>query len=80
MRKAILNKENLKHNIEIIRKNYNNINIIGVVKADAYGHGAKEISKWLFDFGIKTVAVATIDEAKEVLENNLIASASVGFV
>lgn len=71
MRKAILNKKNLKHNLEIIRKQYNNINIIGVVKADAYGHGAREISKWLFDLGVKTVAVATLDEAKEVLKNDL---------
>src|SRR5690554_5530949 len=71
MRIAIFKKENLKHNLEVIKDQYKNIDITGVVKANAYGHGAKMISKWLYEFGIKDIAVATLDEAKDVLKNNL---------
>lgn len=68
MRKAIIKKENLKYNIELIKKTYEDTEIIGVVKANAYGHGAKEIASFLYDFGVKTVAVVTIEEAQELLE------------
>lgn len=67
MKRAIIKRENLKNNIEVIKELYKDFNIIGVVKADAYGHGATTISSLLYDFGISTVAVATLEEAKELL-------------
>lgn len=68
MRKAIIKKENLKYNIDLIKKAYDNIDLIGVVKANAYGHGAKEIATYLYQFGINKVAVVTFEEAQELLE------------
>lgn len=42
--------------------------IIGVIKADAYGHGAVECAKVLRENGIKTFAIATLHEAIELRE------------
>lgn len=39
------------------------IDIMAVVKADAYGHGDRIIAKELSDFGIRFFAVSNIDEA-----------------
>lgn len=67
MKKAVIKRENLKNNIDIIKSIYRNFDIVGVIKANAYGHGAKDISNLLYEFGIKTVAVATFEETKELL-------------
>ncbi|MDD3305922.1 MAG: alanine racemase [Acetobacterium sp.] len=40
-----------------------NVKILGVVKADAYGHGSLECARTLCDVGIDMLAVAFIDEA-----------------
>lgn len=42
--------------------------IVGVVKADAYGHGSVECSKRMVAAGVKKFAVATIAEALELRE------------
>lgn len=39
------------------------VNLIGVIKADAYGHGAIECARVLRKCGVSRFAVATIDEA-----------------
>jgi len=66
-----INIDNLLHNIKQIKKKANNSEIIGVVKANAYGHGAIEISDILVKNGIKKLAVANIVEAIELRENNI---------
>jgi alanine racemase len=40
--------------------------LLGVVKADAYGHGALEISKRLESIGIDYLGVATVDEGVDL--------------
>lgn len=55
--------KNLWHNVEILKKAMPpNCELMAVVKADAYGHGAFEISKYLNQMGVTNFAVATIDE------------------
>ena len=44
---AEIDLNNLINNIEEIKKKSSNSEIIGVVKANAYGHGAVEVSKVL---------------------------------
>ena len=39
---------------------------MGVIKSDAYGHGAVKIAKLLSDNGIHSFAVATLPEAMEL--------------
>ena len=40
--------------------------VIGVVKADAYGHGAPEVAACLLENGIDMLAVSQIDEALQL--------------
>lgn len=70
---AEINLNNLVNNIDEINKKSNNSEIIGVVKANAYGHGAVEISKTLLSCNIKKLAVANIVEAIELRENDITA-------
>ena len=51
--------------IKEIKRVIGNNEIIGVVKADAYGHGSVRCAKVLRDNGVKRFAVATIEEALE---------------
>jgi alanine racemase len=61
-----INLDNLVHNIRSIRKISNCDEIIAVVKADAYGHGAIDIVSELIENGADSLAVAVISEAVEL--------------
>jgi alanine racemase len=53
----------IRHNLEIVSHIIEgNTKILGVVKADAYGHGIKEVSKAIVDY-VDYFGVASIDEA-----------------
>lgn len=54
----------LEHNINILKDFTKSRQIIAVVKADAYGHGAVEISKKMVKEGISFLAVAYTGEAR----------------
>lgn len=45
--------------------------ILGIVKADAYGHGAVKVSRRLEEIGIRYLGVATLEEAIELREEKL---------
>lgn len=45
--------------------------IMAMVKADAYGHGAKEVSRRLEDEGVAGLGVATVEEGIELREAGL---------
>lgn len=70
MNTLIINKNDLRHNIDTIKKRIDkeNYTIIGVVKGNGYGLGIKEYSQFLIDNGIKMLAVATNSEAVELRE------------
>ena len=48
---------------EVINKVGKDTKVMAVVKADAYGHGAIEVSKALSEIGTYGFAVATVGEA-----------------
>ncbi len=62
---VIIDLDKIKHNIESIKAKIGNAGLLGVIKADAYGHGvievAKEIEPYCTFFG-----VAVIEEAIEL--------------
>ncbi|MCI9093133.1 MAG: serine racemase VanT catalytic subunit [Coprobacillus sp.] len=63
----------LQHNIiELISLLDDPQQLMAVVKADAYGHGAVQISQKLNQMGVSSFAVATLSEAIELRENNII--------
>jgi alanine racemase len=51
-------------NLSLVRRLSGSRRIIAVVKADAYGHGALEVSKRLINEGVDMLAVAFTDEAR----------------
>lgn len=60
---------NLIKNTQIFQQNIqNNSSIMAVVKADAYGHGAMEVSRALQESGITDFAVSNVLEAVELRE------------
>jgi len=69
---AEVNLDTLIYNYKQIRKKTGeNIKFLGVVKADAYGHGAITVSKALEENGADYLAVSSIDEAMELRVNGI---------
>ena len=68
---AEINLSNLDYNIKQIRNKVGDKEIIGVVKADGYGHGAVAVSKVLLENGVKTLAIATLQEAITLREGGI---------
>ncbi len=60
----------LLHNLTEIKRRVKRP-IIAVVKADAYGHGAVEVSKTLQNAGVDLFAVAFLSEALELRESGI---------
>ena len=57
----------IAHNMREIRKiTDKNAQIMAVVKADAYGHGFMEVSKTLLENGADRLAVAVLQEGKQL--------------
>ena len=56
----------LKKNYQIVKSEVGEIPIMATVKANAYGHGAVEVSKALEQEGVRYLAVFTIDEGIEL--------------
>jgi alanine racemase len=58
--------DHLRHNIRVISDKIAPAKIIGVVKADGYGHGSVHISQVMAEEGVAMLAVAVVDEAIEL--------------
>ena len=69
---AIINKKNLIHNFSYIKKYVgDNVNLMPVVKANAYGHGVIEICKILSKYDAKGFCVALLSEAIHMRNNGI---------
>lgn len=66
--KIFLSQKNLSHNLSIVKKHCPNQKIIGVIKANAYGHGAVKMAKALSTCGVDALAVCATEEALELLD------------
>lgn len=67
--KITLDSQALMHNIKLAKQPFNDdINVFAVVKANAYGHGVKEVAQLAKQAGANGFAVAILDEALEVRE------------
>lgn len=64
---AEIDLDALAHNYQQARRKIGpNVKYLGVVKADAYGHGAIQVSRKLEQLGADYLAVSSLDEAKEL--------------
>ena len=69
---AEINLDAIAHNYHQLRRHVGeNVKFLGVVKADAYGHGAVHVSRVLESAGADYLAVSSADEALELRENGI---------
>ena len=69
---AEISLPNIRHNYEAIRASLPaGCRFLGVVKADAYGHGALAVSRLLQDSGADYLAVSCLDEALELRQGGI---------
>ncbi len=69
---AEINLDNLSHNFGTIRRQVGpKAKLLGVVKADAYGHGAVRVAKHLERLGAGYLAVSNLDECEELRVNGI---------
>ena len=61
----------LHNNIKIIRSITDNVKLLNIVKANAYGHGIIEISKASERFGADVLGVATVEEGIRIRESGV---------
>ena len=61
----------IESNLQTVKKLVKKRPVIAVVKADAYGHGAVEVSKSLSRHGVSSLAVAFTNEAIELRETGI---------
>lgn len=61
---AAIDLQALQHNTQVIRKLAGNRRILGILKANAYGHGLTRIAQALAD--IDAIGVARVDEALQL--------------
>ena len=67
-----VNISNLEHNIKELRKNIpQDVKLLGVVKADAYGHGSVMLAPTILASGIDMLGVASIDEGVDLRQANI---------
>ena len=64
---AEIDLDALEHNYNVARQKIGpNVKYLGVVKADAYGHGAVQVARKLEQLGADYLAVSSLDEAREL--------------
>lgn len=69
---ADISLDNLTHNYQALRaKVPSGCRFLGVVKADAYGHGAVPVSRHLTELGAEYLAVSNIEEALQLRRGGL---------
>ncbi len=69
---AEIDLDAIAHNYRQLRRHVGeNVKFLGVVKADAYGHGAVHISRVLQNEGADYLAVSSADEAMELRQNGI---------
>lgn len=65
-----ISRARLVHNLHLIRSIIGpSVDIIAVLKADAYGHGMRPASRVLWQEGVRRFAVAFLDEAIELRQS-----------
>jgi len=69
--RAIINLSNLEYNLSLLREIIGDRKVMGVVKANAYGHGLVEISERLEEKGVDYLGVAYIEEAIILRESGI---------
>lgn len=69
---AEIDLDALEHNYTVLRRHVGEqVSFLGVVKADAYGHGSVQVARELERLGADYLAVSSLDEAVKLRENGI---------
>lgn len=69
---AEIDLDNLAHNYSVIQQRVGQqTRLLGVVKADSYGHGSVHIAKKLEELGASYLAVSNVEEAEELRKGGI---------
>ena len=60
---AVVDLDAIAHNVRVLREHAGSAQVMAVVKADGYGHGATQVARAALAAGAAELGVATIDEA-----------------
>ncbi len=60
---AVVDLAAIAHNVRVLREHAGSAQVMAVVKADGYGHGATQVARAALAAGAAELGVATIDEA-----------------
>jgi alanine racemase len=60
---AVVDLDAVEHNVRLLREHAGSAQVMAVVKADGYGHGATPVARAALAAGAAELGVATIDEA-----------------
>jgi alanine racemase len=60
---AVVDLGAVQHNVRVLREQAGRAQVMAVVKADGYGHGAVEVARAALAAGAAELGVATVDEA-----------------
>jgi alanine racemase len=71
--KVFVNLHNLTHNMSLLEELAGGCPLWPAIKANAYGHGAEIIARHLTGLGYKTLGVANVFEAVELIEKGITA-------
>jgi alanine racemase len=66
--RAVIDLDHLRHNLHVLRQLDPKKPLWAVLKADAYGHGAKAVGRTLERAGIDGICVALVEEGVELRE------------
>lgn len=70
---AEIDLDAIRHNYEALRRRIGeDVKFLGVVKADAYGHGAVHVARTLQELGADYLGVSSLDEAMELRANGIV--------
>ena len=66
-----INLKHLRENYRFLQSKVGLVKVMGVVKADAYGHGILPIATVLAELGMHGFCVALVSEAQELIEGDI---------
>lgn len=65
---AVISRTALRHNLRVLTQRAGAGEVMAVVKADAYGHGAEQVAALARAEGVRWLAVATVEEGRALRE------------
>jgi alanine racemase len=70
---AVVDLDAVAHNVRLLREHAGSAQVMAVVKADGYGHGATQVGRAALAAGAAELGVATIDEAMALRSDGITA-------